>query len=166
MPSSVVPNISALEETLDIPQLTQEEMDATHIDWVIKAWKNKPRLFEKHLAHVLSDKSIGIHFGNLGALPVDVSDQFIRETWPQLKSGSRSMLRTFRNDFKIGDTILISQGLEGCLYVAEIASTYYFQPDPDTEFCQHRMKIRNIRRVPDTFTRRPLVQTLSAYETV
>ena len=151
----------------EYPTLTHEEMSQLDIKWVIKAWKNKnPQLFEKHLKYVLEDRSIGIHFGNLGELPINVTKAYLRETFPTLGPNDISMLTTFRNDFKIDDTILISQGALKSLYVAEVASTYYFQPDPDPEFCQHRLKIKNIRKVPDGFTRRYLVQTLSPYNPV
>jgi hypothetical protein len=151
----------------EYPTLTHGEMSQLDINWVIKAWKNRiPKLFEQHLKYVLKDRSIGIHFGNLGELPINVTKAYLRETFPTLGPNEISMLKTFRNDFKIDDTILISQGALKSLYVAEVASTYYFQPDPDPEFCQHRLKIKNIRKVPDGFARRYLVQTLSPYNPV
>ena len=164
MPSSVVPNISALEETLDIPQLTQEEMDGIHIDWVIKPGTNDDNFYTKHLPESLQDSSIGIHDYNLWELREIVTDEFLMITHGEFGPNQRRQMRQFRNDFKPGHTILIGQGKVECLYVAEIASTYYFHPMEDKDICHHRRRICNIRKVPDGFTRRPLVQTLSAYK--
>ena len=162
----VVPVEIPLQDTRDFPQISHEEMATLihSIKWVHKPGKNDQNFETKHLGFTLQDKSIGVHFGNCAPLQENVTDEQIKASHPECKLPARKMLRTFRNDYNIGDTILIGQGRDKCLYVAEISSTYYFHPMEDEDICHHRRRICNIRRVPDGFCRRPLIQTLSAYE--
>lgn len=153
-----------------IPQLSQEETAALPIKWVIKAWKNKnKKIFEYRLHQLLADGSIGLNFGHYQELPSNVTDEHIMEAQrhighPGNKKASRNMLRSFRNDINIGDTIIIGQGATGCRYVAQIASGYYYHPDEtDQDWCMHRRRICNVRRLPEGFTRKYFKSTLGRY---
>jgi len=148
------------------PELTSEEADTTSIDFVLKAWPNTSD-FERQLEFVLRDKSIGIDFGYYQELPSDVTPSMI-EGLPARMTQSKKMLCSFRNDLKIGDTIIVAQGLTGCRYLADIASSYYYQssetqiPSVDGS-CVHRRRICNIRKLPYGFSRRAQIKTLAPY---
>ena len=149
------------------PELTSEETNATNIDHVLKAWPNTSD-FQRQLEFILRDKSIGIDFGYYQELPPNVSPDMI-EGLPTKMTQSKKMLCFFRNDIKIGDTIIIAQGLTGCRYLADIASSYYYQssetlsPSVDGS-CVHRRRICNIRKLPDGFCRRAQIKTLAPYK--
>ena len=145
------------------PELTREEMGSLHIDWVIKPGTNDKNFNTKHLPITLQDRSIGLHYGNRGELPENVTDEQLELSHGDWGTGQRKQLKQFRNDFKIGDTIIIAQGLVECLYVAEIASSYYFHDLGDTDVSYHRRRIKNIRKIPSGFSRIPLRQTLAPY---
>ena len=159
-----------MANTHHIPRLSQAEAEALPIKWVIKAWKNHNLdNFEYRLHQLLADGSIGINFGHYQELPPNVTDEHIMEAQrhighPENKKASRNMLRSFRNDLKIGDYVIIGQGGTKSRYVAQISSGYYYHPDEtDQDWCMHRRRICNVRRLPEGFTRRFLMGTLGRY---
>ena len=146
----------------NIPTSTIDEINSLNSYWVIKAWKNKEGI-QRQIDYIVKDKSIGIHFGNHGPFPTNVTDIQIVEKQPETKKPSRKMIQEFCNDIKIGDKIIIGKGKTGSLFVAEIASTYYYQPSDNIDDCQHRRRIKNIRRVPEEFIRQSQIKTLKHF---
>lgn len=154
----------------NIETLTMEEMNTLieHGFWVMKPCSNKiQQHFENELEYVLRDKSIGIHFNINREIPSNATDEQIRESSAYLnndsKKQSRKMVKQFVDNMQIGDKIIIARGKEQSLYICDITSSHYFQDSEVTSF-KIRRRINNIKKIPEEFERKSLVQTLRYYE--
>ena len=137
--------------------------------WVMKPCSNKiQEHYDNELEYVLRDNSIGIHFNIMSPIPFNATDEQIRQSSPAYlndnsKKQSRKMVKQFIDGMNIGDKLIIAKGKNQSLYICDITSSHYFQDSEVTSF-KTRRRISNIRRVPEEFERRNLVQTLCYYE--
>ena len=152
------------------PMITMEELSTLLNQgyWVIKPCPNKKEEdYDNELEYVLRDKSIGIHFQINSALPINVTDEQIRQSSPLLindsKKPSRKMVKQFIDGMNIGDKLIIGRGAKQSLFICDITSSHYFQDSETTEF-KTRRRISNIRRIPEEFERKKLVSTLCYYQ--
>ena len=152
------------------PMITMEELSTLLNQgyWVIKPCPNKKEEdYDNELEYVLRDKSIGIHFQINTALPINVTDEQIRQSSPLLindsKKPSRKMVKQFIDEMNIGDKLIIGKGATKSLYICDIEGPHYFD-DSEESTCKIRRRIRNIRRLPEEFQRTYFVSTLRYYE--
>ena len=147
---------------------TPEEVNQL-AQWVIKSYTNKSK-FETWNEFNIRDKSIGIHFGIFEELSSNITDEELKHvnTHNPLSQINRKQIIDFMNT-KINDWIIIARGSEQSLYIAQIASSYYYQEldgDENNEFCRHRKRLKNISKIDPSFKRRYIIKTIVPYNSV
>ena len=137
--------------------------------WIIKSYTNKSK-FDTWNEFNIRDKSIGIHFGIFEELSSNITNEQLKNvnTPSPLSNINRKQIIDFMNT-KINDWIIIARGAKQSLYIAQIASSYYYQEldgDENNEFCRHRKKLENISKIDSSFIRRYCIKTIVPYNSV
>ena len=147
---------------------TPEEVNQL-AQWVIKSYTNKSK-FDTWNEFNIRDKSIGIHYGIFEEISSNITDEQLKNVNTQipLSNINRKQIIDFMN-IKINDWIIIARGAKKSLYIAQIASSYYYQEldgDDNNEFCRHRKRLKNISKIDASFERRYCIKTIVHYNSV
>ena len=127
---------------------------------VVKISPNKrPSFFNEQEQKCIQTSSIGIDYGISSEIPSHANTKIEIKAFCDSLDDSISKMTPhfvdcFKNQLKIGDDIILGQGKNRALYVAEIAGSLEFEKNeeyadpPAMKGLFHRRKLRNIQSLP------------------
>lgn len=129
---------------------------------VVKISPNKrPSFFKEQEQKCIQTSSIGIDYGISSKIPSHANTKteikaFCDSLDDSIGKMTPHFVDCFKNQLKIGDDIILGQGKNGALYVAEIAGSLEFEKNEDYAYPPrspnkglfHRRKLINIQALP------------------